>query len=136
MREPYTQLYVHIVWAAWDRLPLLSGEREAIVYACIQAECAELGAEMIAIGGMEDHVHVLARIPAALSVAALAKQIKGSSSHLVNHSGAPGGAFKWQGAYGAFTVSKGAVAKVNDYINRQKEHHAQGTVCEEYEPGE
>ena len=88
MREPYTQLYVHILWATWDRLPLLSGEREATIYACIQAECGKLGAEMLAIGGIEDHVHVVARIPATLSVAELVKQIKGSSSHLANH--APG----------------------------------------------
>ena len=133
MREPYTQLYVHIVWATWDRLPLLFGEREAMVYACIQAECAELGAEMIAIGGKEDHVHVLARIPATLSVAALVKQIKGSSSHLVNHTGAPGDVFKWQGAYGAFTVSKAAVPKVLDYVVRQKEHHSEGNVHESFE---
>jgi len=130
MREPYTQLYVHIVWATWDRQPLLSGEREGIVYACIQAECGNLGAEMIAIGGMED---VLARIPAALSVAALVKQIKGSSSHLVNHTGVPNGAFKWQGAYGAFTVSKGAVPKVVDYVIRQKQHHSEGSVHASFE---
>lgn len=136
MREPYTQLYVHLVWSTWDRLPLLNAEREAQVYACIQAECGEVGTEMLAIGGTDDHVHVLARIPATLSVAALVKLIKGSSSHLANHAATPGGTFKWQGAYGAFTVSKGSVAKVKDYIAKQKEHHAGGTTYEEYEPGE
>ncbi len=24
MRAPYTQLYLHLVWAAWDRLPLIT----------------------------------------------------------------------------------------------------------------
>ena len=24
MRSPYTQLYLHIVWATWDRLPLIT----------------------------------------------------------------------------------------------------------------
>ncbi len=93
-----------------------------------------MGAEMLSIGGTEDHVHLLARIPAALSVATLVKQIKGSSSHLVNHCGEASGVFKWQGAYGAFTVSRGSVRKVKDYTF-QKQHHAEGTTHEEHEPG-
>ena len=45
-------------------------------------------------------------MPAALSIAALVKQVKGSSSHLVTHRLPMGDGFKWQGAYGAFTVSR------------------------------
>ena len=140
MREPYTQLFVHIVWATWDRQPLLVSEKEALVYACIQAECDKIGADLIAIGGTADHVHVLARIPATVSVAALVKQIKGSSSHLTNRAGVIG-EFKWQGAYGAFTVSKGAIAKVADYVVRQKQHHVDGGLHAAFEncgvmPGE
>jgi len=124
------------MWATWDRHPLLTPEMEVLVYSCIQAECAKMGAELIAIGGLPDHVHLLARVPAALSVAELVKQVKGTSSHLANHSGATNSAFKWQGAYGAFTVSKGSVKKLSDYIARQKQHHADRTVYQEYEPGD
>lgn len=133
MREPYAQLYIHIVWATWDRLPLLSGQREAVVYACIQAECEKVGAELIAIGGTEDHIHVVTRIPATLAVATLVKQIKGSSSNLVNHAGVSSDAFKWQGAYGAFSVSKAAVSKVVEYVVRQKEHHREGSLHKSFE---
>ena len=31
--------------------------------------------------------------------------------------------FAWQNGYGAFTVSASQVAKVQDYIARQAEHH-------------
>ena len=128
MREPYTQLYLHLVWATWDRLPLLSQEVEAAVYKCIHAKCKELGVDVIAVGGVMDHVHLLVRFPATLSVAVLVKQVKGDSSHLVNHRFTKANTFKWQGAYGAFTVSKGNVLKVRDYVLRQKEHHADGTI--------
>ncbi|MEN6581922.1 MAG: transposase [Armatimonadota bacterium] len=63
MREPYTQLYVHIVWSTWDRLPLLSADVQSAVYRCIQAECDRLGADVLAIGGVEDHIHILVRLP-------------------------------------------------------------------------
>jgi putative transposase len=123
MRTPWTQLYVHLVWRTWDRLPLLSGRVQAAVYACIRDECAALQAEVIAIGGMEDHIHLLVRLPAAVSVATLVKQVKGASSHLVNHKLSLDTAFKWQGAYGAFTVSPSAIPAITEYIRHQEEHH-------------
>ncbi|MBW3624122.1 MAG: IS200/IS605 family transposase [Armatimonadetes bacterium] len=132
MRTPYTQLYVHLVWATWDRLPLITAEMEARLYACMRQKCREFEAELLEIGGIEDHVHLLVRIPAKLSIAELVKQVKGSSSHLVSHE-MPGGFFKWQGAYGAFTVSPGEVIHIQTYIQRQKEHHGNHTLIGEYE---
>src|SRR5947209_2742512 len=83
LRQPYTQLYIHLVWSTWDRLPLLTPELKATVYVCIQAECHALNTDVIATGGIEDHVHLLVRIPTTISIADLVKQIKGASSHLV-----------------------------------------------------
>ena len=133
MREPYTQLYVHLVWPTWDRLPLLTGNVRRMVYACIKSECVKLRAELMAIGGTEDHVHILARVPSALPVAALVKQMKGSSSHLVTHTPEHESAFKWQGAYGAFSVSKSLVPFVCSYIRKQEEHHREGTTDRDLE---
>ncbi len=63
MRAPYTQLYPHCVWATWDRLPLITPNIEGRLYAAIAAKCLELKCDMIAIGGIEDHVHLLVRFP-------------------------------------------------------------------------
>ena len=83
MREPFTQLYLHLVWATWDRLPLISSERRDPIYACIQNECSELRCDVLGLGGIEDHAHLLVRFPTTVSVAQLAKQVKGASSHLI-----------------------------------------------------
>jgi putative transposase len=128
MREPFTQLFVHLVWATWDRLPLVTAELRPAIYGCIQAECSGLGAEVVAIGGVEDHVHVLVRLPTTVSVAELVKQIKGASSHLVTHRLGKWGEFKWQGGYGAFTVSRSEVPIVRRYVLRQEEHHRAGST--------
>ena len=133
MREPWTQLYVHLVWACWDRLPLLSKEIEQSIYACIQEECFRLRCESIAIGGTEDHVHLLTRFPTTITIADLTKQVKGSSSHLITHRLAHREPFKWQGAYGAFTVSRAEVPRVRAYILNQKQHHREGTLDEDFE---
>ena len=121
------EVYLHLVWATWDRLPLLTPAVRERVYLCIRHEAARLKAEIIAIGGIEDHVHVLLRLPATISIADLVKQLKGSSSHLANHEVLPRG-FKWQGGYGCGSVSRRLVPTVRNYVLRQEEHHREGTI--------
>jgi putative transposase len=131
--QRHIQLYVHLNWATWDRLPLLSAELRSAVYACIQTECGALGAEVLAIGGTEDDVHLLVRLPTTVSVATLVKQFKGASSHLVTHELIHENGFRWQGTYGAFSVSRSDVPRICDYIARQEEHHRDQTLDHDLE---
>src|SRR5262249_10950279 len=126
-------LYVHFVWATWNRAPIITPAMEAALYACIASECQDLKCEIIALGGMDDHVHALVRLYPTTSVAALAKAMKGASSHFGTHVLQPGGEFKWQGTYGAFSVSPNHLKPVRAYIERQKEHHANATIHPQWE---
>jgi putative transposase len=128
-----THLYVHCVWATWDRQPLLDARMERAIYGCIAAKCVELRCEALRIGGVENHVHVVVRLHASVAVADLVKGMKGASSHLVNHEVIPGEGFRWQGSYGAFTVSPDDVGRVCNYVESQKEHHANRTLLDEWE---
>ena len=76
---------------------------------------------LMEIGGMPDHVHILARFGAAIAVSEMLKRIKGSSSHWLSQ--ATGTWFAWQNGYGAFSVSESQVAAVRKYIQQQEEHH-------------
>jgi REP element-mobilizing transposase RayT len=133
MREPYTQLYLHLVWSTWDRLPLITPEIEPRVYAAIAEKVRELGCEPYAIGGISDHVHLLLRFTTTITIAQITKEVKGSSSHLVTHVITPEEFFKWQGGYGAFTIRKSEVPIVKAYILNQKQHHHAGTLIKDYE---
>ncbi|HEX8691905.1 MAG TPA: IS200/IS605 family transposase [Longimicrobium sp.] len=126
MREPYTQLYLHVTWSTWDRLPLITPDRQPVVYASIQQQCSVLGADVLAIGGIEDHVHVLLRFRPTHSISHLVGRMKGASSRVVEQASRE--PFKWQGAYGAFTVSKRGVPVVRDYVLNQTEHHRSGVL--------
>ena len=134
MRRNYLAVFVHLVWTTWDRLPLLTEELTREVQRVISAKCAELGATVVAIGGVEDHVHLPVEFPATVTIAEFVGQVKGASSHLVTHQLAPGQFFKWQGAYAAFSVSPDAVNRVRDYIVHQREHHAEGALRSDWEP--
>jgi len=109
-------------------MPLIDSEMESPLYAAIAAKCRKLGAEPLAIGGLSDHVHLLVRFPGSLALAKLVQEVKGASSHLVTHQLRPREFFKWQGGYGAFTVSKDSVARVAAYVHAQKTHHSEGRL--------
>ena len=133
MQAPYTQLYLHLVWATWDRLPLVTSALEQRIYGAITAKCRALRCDPLAIGCVEDHVHLLIRLHATVAVATLVKHVKGSSSHLVTHEIAPDEFFKWQGSYGAFTLAKSDVPRIRSYVEHQKSHHADLTVWQAWE---
>lgn len=127
------QLYLHCIWATWDRLPLITSDIQKVVYAAIIQQCEQLKCTVIAVGGVEDHVHFLTSFPPTLSISDLIKQIKGSSSHLINHEFKPVEVFKWQGSYGAFTVSHAAIDNVASYVRNQAIHHSQKSIIPTWE---
>ncbi len=122
------RVHVHFIWAIWDRLPLISSSIERRMYREIEAICAKKHCDVLALGGTEDHVHLLVNLSNTITIADLMEAVKGSSSHFANEELVPAGTFKWQGSYGAFSVSPHEKAKVINYINQQKEHHANGTI--------
>ena len=133
MHEPYTQLHLHLVWATWDRHPIILPEWKSAISACIHAECKVLKVPVIAHHVMPDHVHLLVRFSTTVPVSTIAKQVKGASSHLITHQVAPGEWFKWQGGYGAFAVSKKDLPRVQAYIAGQEQHHRYQTFGQELE---
>ncbi|MBC7228363.1 MAG: IS200/IS605 family transposase [Thermoflexales bacterium] len=133
MRRDALALYIHLVWATWDRLPLLTPEIERPVHRVIASEAQKMGCVLLALNSVPDHLHILVRVPSTLTVAKLVKQLKGVSSHFLNEVLRPDPPFKWQGFYGASSVSHWDVERIVAYIRRQKEHHQVGTLIPELE---
>ena len=133
MRRNKLALYLHLVWATWDRLLLITPDIERRLHRNIESETQKQGCTVLALNGTEDHVHLLVSFPTTNTIADLVKQVKGVSSHVVNETLQPASQFKWQGSYGAFTVSRWDVDKIIEYIKRQKEHHTTGELVQEFE---
>jgi putative transposase len=129
----YIRVYVHFVWATWDRQPTITAERQETLYRCIAERCRHLKGQPIEIGGVEDHVHVIVRMPSTVTIADMVKEMKGASSHLINtvHPGAD--LFRWQGSYAAISVSVSDLDKTREYVRRQKQHHEAKTLDPHYE---
>ena len=96
MSAAYADLFVHSVWGTFARTSVVSASIERPLYAAIAEKCRELRCAPLAIGGMTDHIHLLAALSPTVAVATLVKEIKGASAHLVTHRLAPDTVFRWQ----------------------------------------
>jgi len=126
------EVYLHIVWATCGRQPLIDATIERLVYKTIQQQAISSGCEVIATGGLADHVHVLLKVPSTVSLAALAKRMKGGSSRAQSLA-APDNPLQWQSSYSATSLHRSLVPRVKDYIQTQKERHASRTLWDEFE---
>jgi putative transposase len=124
MSDTFTNLLVHIVFSTKHRAPLIQEPLQERLYEYLGGILRQKGGILLEIGGMPDHVHLLARIKADCSVAEIVGTIKSCSSKWVNPTFPQFEDFKWQVGYAAFSVSESQVSAVRRYIRNQAEHHA------------
>jgi REP-associated tyrosine transposase len=99
------------------------------VHAYLIATLRGLGCEPLRVGGVGDHVHILAALSRRISLAELVKNLKTSSTKIVKDKGHRH--FRWQSGYGAFSVSQSAKESVISYIASQEIDHRKMTFQEE-----
>jgi putative transposase len=116
-------LYIHLVWATWNREMWISQSIERRIYRNIVDQVHHLGCQTLAINGMPDHIHLLIKYSTTVTLAKLMKQAKGVSSRFINDKSLVEDHFKWKIGYGAFTVSRWDICKIISYVNNQKQHH-------------
>lgn len=125
---PYWKLYYHFVWATKNRLPLIDSNLEPELYRAIVAKVQDMEGVLHAIGGTSDHTHIAVSVPPKVPLAKFVGDVKGNSSHYVNHVVKPGFEFYWQDEYGVLSFGEKDLAAVVRYIHNQKKHHASGML--------
>ncbi len=133
MPGAWTQNIYHAVFSTKGRAEIITPAHEARLYAYIGGILNDLRCTPIAINGMPDHVHVLARYPADLSHADMVRHVKQRSSRWLHETFPELRAFAWQEGYGGFTVSASMLDTVAAYIRGQKEHHKSVSSRHEFE---
>lgn len=129
----YWRLHYHLIWATYNREPVLTLEREKMFYGVLYRKGEELGLKIHAAGNIEEHAHLVASIHPKLAVADCVRHLKGASAFAINHMVGSEGQFKWQAGYGALTVGERSLEIVMEYAARQKEHHRENRLVEVYE---
>jgi len=122
----------HIVWATARREPLIRRSWRDRLHAFIGGVLENKKAKLIAAGGIEDHMHVLASLPATMSLAQAASAMKANSSRWIHENVPQCKGFEWQAGYAAFSVSKSAEPRLKAYILGQEEHHKKWQFTDEF----
>ena len=132
MANTYSQIHLQFVFAVKYRSSLICSHWKEELYLYISGIIEKQGHKLLAINGMDDHIHIFIGMRPNQSVSDLLQDIKRNSSLWINQKGFVNGKFEWQEGYGAFSYSKLHVKSVIDYIKNQEKHHKRISFREEY----
>jgi putative transposase len=127
MAHTYSSTLFHVVFSTKERRALI--HEPAKLWAYVAGAARNLNYEPLAVGGTENHLHLLLRLPAHVPIAEAAQKLKANSSRWLKENGSWLG---WQQGYGAFSVSPSNVDVVRRYIQNQPEHHRKRSFEEEF----
>jgi REP element-mobilizing transposase RayT len=120
---------VHLVFSTKNRQKIIPKSYQSRLWAYLAAICKNYDMLAFAVGGTEDHVHVLFCLPPAMALARAVTLLKSNSSKWLNEKGIK---FAWQQGYGAFSVSSSNVSVVIKYIDNQEAHHRRISFEDEF----
>lgn len=132
MPNTYTKLLYHIVFSTKRREPLIQTFIQEELYEELRPITRSQHGIPLEVGGMADHVHLVAWLRPDQAVSKVVQHIKGGSSSWLNQQEKYPGKFYWQEGYGAFTVSPPQLAVILEYVQNQAEHHRYHSFQEEY----
>jgi REP-associated tyrosine transposase len=110
MANSHLSSRVQLVFSAKNRIKMISEDLQRILWAYLAGTARSYRMHAIAIGGIEDHVHALISLGAALGIAKAAQVLKANSSHWVNENERV--RLAWQEGYFACNVSRSQVPSV------------------------
>ncbi|MFO0989736.1 MAG: transposase [Alphaproteobacteria bacterium] len=117
--------YLHVVFSTKERRAWFADTgQQAPLHEYIGAISRELDCPPVQVGGVADHIHVLARCGREASQAGLVKEIKRVSPRWLNTQGEPSRDFEWQRGHAIFSVSPSNLDRVRAHVAEQRKHHA------------
>jgi len=132
MANTYTKLNIHIVFHVKSTSITIRPEDLKQVFQYIGGIINNLGGYPVTVGGISNHIHILATLPKTMSVSEFVQKIKANSSKWIKTINTYYESFAWQEGYGAFCVSPSLLKKTIKYIDTQAEHHKKENVRDEF----
>lgn len=122
MGSTFLSLHYHIVFSTKDRRPLIASAWRPRLHEYLGGTVRGLGGVPEAIGGVEDHVHLLVGLRATHTLADFVRELKKAGTAWIRDEKLER-LFSWQEGYAAFTVSPNVRKRVKGYIANQEQHH-------------
>jgi putative transposase len=132
LSHTYVNALFHCTFSTKGRRRLITADLQERLWPFLGGIAREQGLKALAIGGVEDHVHLLLSLPATMPVAKAIQLVKGASSKWVHDTFPEHRVFAWQEGYGAFSIGVSQTTATIAYIRRQPEHHRHKTFQDEF----
>src|SRR5439155_27110792 len=129
MGSTFHSLHYHVVFSTKERRPFIDDKWRKDLHGYLGGIIRGHGGVAEAVGGVEDHVHLLISLKTTDAPANIIRELKKASSVWAAENHQP--RFSWQEGYAIFTVSWTHVAIVRKYIEDQEEHHRKTSFKEE-----
>ena len=115
-------LFVHVIWSVQGREALLTRPVRKVLFVHMQKEGEEKGIKILAVGGVEDHVHCLLQLMPSQNLLQVLRSIRVSAADWLNATLLLTGELKWEEGFMAYSVSPSGVKQVVDYMIAETEH--------------
>ena len=118
------RLYFHIVWTTRLREATIDARVASFLENYVESILVQERAQLLAIGMVQTHVHMLIRAHPSTMLPRLLQRAKGGSAMAATRL-ALGGAdgLRWAKGYSAQTVSWRALGAVREYVLNQERRH-------------
>lgn len=130
MSHSYVSNRLHVVFSTKERRKLIPEKKQVELWRYIVGIGRNHQLSILAVGGTDNHIHLLLELPGTITISKAVQLIKANSSKWLNETNVKG--FAWQEGYAAFGVSASNVEAVIRYIDNQREHHRKQTFEEEF----
>ncbi len=129
MGHTYTSNFLHCVFSTKQRASLIPAETQERLWKYLSGIAVNHNIEVLAVGGTDNHIHLLISIPPVITLSEAINKLKTNSSRWLNEQGMN---FAWQEGYGAFSVGASQLPAVKEYIHTQQQHHKKRNFEQEF----
>ena len=132
MTNSFVKIYMHVIFHVKSKKYVMHTGDLQRIHAYIGGILKGLGSAPLAIGGTQDHIHILTPLPKSLPISDFVRIIKSESSKWIKTLDRSYSLFAWQDGYAAFSVSQSIIGVTENYIRNQEEHHLKHSFEDEY----
>ena len=117
--------YVLMTWTTLERRPLITQRIVAFLVEILPGIARRHGANLLEAGIVNDHVHVLLRLPSRYDLPRLAQGLKGTTARMVNRERLADDSqpFRWARGYDVRTVGLRGLNDAREYLKGQLLRH-------------
>src|SRR5688572_17068489 len=123
MAHSYSSCLIHYVFSTKDRRNTISRDLRERLWPYMGGIARENEIKALAVGGTDNHAHILVSLPSTLQIAKAIQLIKGGSSRWIHDNFPVHRDFAWQEGYGAFSIGVSGIDDTIRYIQNLEEHH-------------